>query len=98
MLSLFTRLMLINGVLFELPLVVYSLIWLGVVERKTLAKYRRYSILIITIISAVVSPTGDATNLAFIAIPMYLLYELGLLMAWIAPRKKTIIVTPDGTK
>jgi sec-independent protein translocase protein TatC len=98
MLSLFTRLMLINGVLFELPLVVYSLIWLGVVERKTLAKYRRYSILIITIISAVVSPTGDATNLAFIAIPMYLLYELGLLLAWIAPRKKTVIVTPDGTK
>jgi sec-independent protein translocase protein TatC len=97
-LSLFTRLMLLNGVLFELPLVVYSLIWLGVVDRRTLAKYRRYSILVITIVSAIVSPTGDVINLALIAIPMYLLYELGLLMALIAPRKKTVIVTPDGTK
>jgi sec-independent protein translocase protein TatC len=97
-LSLFTRLMLLNGVLFELPLMVYSLIWLGVVDRRTLAKYRRYSILVITIVSAIVSPTGDVINLALIAIPMYLLYELGLLMALIAPRKKTVIVTPDGTK
>jgi sec-independent protein translocase protein TatC len=97
-LSLFTRLMLLNGVLFELPLVVYSLIWLGVVERRVLAKYRRYSILVITIVAAIVSPTGDAVNLALIAIPMYMLYELGLLMAWVAPRKKTVIVAPDGTQ
>jgi sec-independent protein translocase protein TatC len=96
-LATFTRLMLINGVLFELPLVVYSLIWLGVVERRTLAKYRRYSILIITIIAAVVSPTGDALNLALIAIPMYLLYEMGLLLALIAPRKKTIVVQPSAS-
>jgi sec-independent protein translocase protein TatC len=97
-LSLFTRLMLINGVIFELPIVVYSIVWLGAVERKTLTKYRRYAILVITIVAAIVSPTGDAINLALIAIPMYLLYELGLLMALVAPRKKTVIVTPDGTK
>jgi sec-independent protein translocase protein TatC len=95
-LSLFMRLMLINGVLFELPLVVYSLIWLGVIERRTLAKYRRYSILVIVIVSAIITPTGDPLNLALVAIPMYLLYELGLLMALLAPRKQTVVVKPSA--
>ncbi len=93
-LSLFTRLMLVNGVLFELPVLVYSVIWLGVVERKTLASYRRYSILIIVIISAIVTPTSDPVNLAFTAVPMYLLYEFGLLLALIAPRRRTPVPAP----
>jgi sec-independent protein translocase protein TatC len=87
-LSLFTRLMLLNGVIFELPVLVFSVTWLGVIQRETLAKYRRYAILIIVIVAAVVTPTGDPINLALVAIPMYLLYELGLLLALIAPRKK----------
>ncbi len=90
-LSLFTRLMLLNGVLFEMPVLVYSLIWLGAVERKTLTKYRRYAILIITIIAAIVTPTADPVNLALVAVPMYLLYEFGLLLALFAPRKKTVV-------
>lgn len=90
-LSLFTRLMLLNGVLFEMPVVVYSLIWLGAVERRTLAKYRRYSILVITVIAAIVTPTSDPINLALVAVPMYLLYELGLLLALLAPRRKTVV-------
>ena len=94
--SLLTRLMLVNGILFELPLVVYSLIWLGVIERRTLAKYRRYSILVITIVAAVITPTGDPLNLALVAIPMYLLYELGLLLALLAPRRKTAIAKPTN--
>ena len=90
-LSLFTRLMLLNGVLFEMPVVIYSLIWLGAIERRTLTKYRRYSVLAIVIIAAIVTPTSDPVNLALVAVPMYLLYELGLLLALIAPRKKTIV-------
>ena len=94
-LSLFTRLMLVNGALFELPVIVYAVIWLGVIERKTLTRYRRYSILIIVIIASVITPTGDPVNLSFTAIPMYLLYELGLLLALIAPRRRdTPTITP----
>ena len=93
-LSLFTRLMLVNGILFELPVLVYSVIWLGAVERKTLARYRSYSVLIIVIVSAVITPTGDPVNLAFTAVPMYLLYELGLLLALIAPRRRSPAPTP----
>ncbi|HEX6291133.1 MAG TPA: twin-arginine translocase subunit TatC [Herpetosiphonaceae bacterium] len=90
-LSLFTRLMLLNGVLFEMPVIVYSLIWLGAVQRETLTRYRRYAVLVIVIISAIVTPTSDPVNLALVAIPMYLLYELGLLLALVAPRRKTVV-------
>lgn len=86
--SFFLRLMLANGVVFELPLIVYSVIWLGAVERATLAKFRRYAVLVIVIVSAMITPTADPVNLALVAVPMYLLYELGLLLALIAPRRR----------
>jgi len=86
-LSFFTRLMLLNGVLFEMPVIVYAAIWLGAVQRKTLVRYRRYAILVIVVIAAIVTPTSDPINLALVAVPMYLLYELGLLLALLAPRR-----------
>lgn len=90
-LSLFTRLILLNGVLFEMPVIVYALIWLGAVQRATLARYRRYAVLVIVIVAAIVTPTSDPVNLGLVAVPMYLLYELGLLLALVAPRKSTVI-------
>ncbi len=90
-LSLFTRLMLLNGIVFQMPVIVYSAIWLGAVQRQTLAKYRRYAVLVITIIAAIVTPTSDPVNLALVALPMYLLYELGLLLALLAPRRRTVV-------
>lgn len=92
-LSLFTRLILLNGLVFELPVVVYAVIWLGVVQRTTLTRFRRYAILIITIVAAIITPTGDPVNLALVAIPMYLLYELGLLLALLVPRRKASATT-----
>lgn len=90
-LSIFTRLILLNGVLFEMPVIVYSLIWLGVVQRATLARYRRYAVLVIVIVASIVTPTSDPVNLGLVAVPMYLLYELGLLLAVLAPRRETIV-------
>lgn len=66
------------GILFELPLAMILLGRIGVVKRQTLARNRRYAILIITIVSAVVTPTPDAFNLGLMAVPLYLLFELGL--------------------
>lgn len=90
-LSTFIRLMLINGVVFQMPVIVYSLIWLGVMQRQTLTKYRRYAVLVIVIIAAIVTPTSDPLNLALVAVPMYVLYELGLLLALLAPRKEIVV-------
>lgn len=92
--GLFTRLILINGVLFEMPVIVYAAIWLGAVKRDTLTKYRRYAILVIVIIASIVTPTSDPINLALVAVPMYLLYELGLLLALLAPRRPDTSGTP----
>jgi sec-independent protein translocase protein TatC len=66
------------GILFELPLAMILLGRIGGVKRQTFARNRRYAILIITIISAVVTPTPDAFNLAMMAVPLYLLFEVGL--------------------
>jgi sec-independent protein translocase protein TatC len=66
------------GILFELPLAMILLGRIGVVQRQTLARNRRYAILLITIISAVITPTPDAFNLAMMAVPLYLLFEVGL--------------------
>jgi sec-independent protein translocase protein TatC len=67
------------GILFELPLAMILLGRIGVVTRQALARNRRYAILVITIISAVVTPTPDAFNLGMMAAPLYLLFEFGLL-------------------
>ncbi|MGE5255146.1 MAG: twin-arginine translocase subunit TatC [Hyphomicrobiales bacterium] len=67
------------GILFELPLAMILLGRIGVVKRQSLARNRRYAILIITIVSAIVTPTPDAFNLAMMAVPLYLLFEVGLL-------------------
>ncbi len=83
-----TMLLLINGVVFELPVVIYILARLGVVTAQQLAQYRRYAIVIVTIVAAIVTPTGDPINLMLLAIPMYMLYELGIIFAHFTPASR----------
>ncbi|WP_245860541.1 twin-arginine translocase subunit TatC [Candidatus Chloroploca asiatica] len=82
-----TTLLLINGIVFELPVIIYVLAFLGVVTASQLAKYRRFAFLAVVIIAALITPTGDPINLALLAIPMYLLYELGAIMARFVPKR-----------
>jgi sec-independent protein translocase protein TatC len=82
-----TTLLLINGVVFELPIIIYVLAFLGVVTAKQLGSFRRFAIVIVVIVAAVVTPTGDPINLALLAIPMYLLYEVGVIMARFLPKR-----------
>lgn len=81
-------LILVNGIVFEIPVVMYILTTVNLVTPYQLAKYRRFAILIVTIIAAVVTPTGDPINLMLLAIPMYLLYEIGILVARFVPGRK----------
>lgn len=82
-----TVLLLVNGSIFELPLVIFVLAFLGLVTAEQLGSYRRYTVIILTVIAAIITPTGDPVNLMLLAVPMYLLYELGVLMARFAPRR-----------
>jgi sec-independent protein translocase protein TatC len=86
-LSTITTLLLVNGVVFELPVIIYVLAFLGVVTTKQLGKYRRFALVAVVIIAAVITPTGDPINLLLLAIPMYLLYEVGVIMSRFVPKR-----------
>ncbi|RLT33342.1 MAG: twin-arginine translocase subunit TatC [Chloroflexi bacterium] len=85
-----STLLLWNGIIFELPAIMYLLARLNIVSTKMLTSTRRYAIVIITIIAALITPTGDPYNLMLLALPMYLLYELGILLTRLVPRPSTV--------
>ncbi len=96
--STVATLLLWNGVIFELPAVIYLLARLGIVNTKSLGRTRRYAVVVITIASAIITPTGDPYNLMLLAVPMYLLYELGILLSRFVPARTTPAeeATPRG--
>jgi len=69
------------GVTFETPIVIFSLAKLGVVNVAQLGKYRRYALVGAFVIGALITPTPDPFNQTIVSVPIYLLYELGVLMA-----------------
>jgi sec-independent protein translocase protein TatC len=80
---------LVFGLAFQMPLVVLFLVKLGVTSVETLSKMRRYVFFAIIVLSAFLTPSADATSMLAMAIPMYGLYELGLLMARRRVKKTT---------
>jgi len=76
-LSFVLMLALAFGIAFETPLAVFFLAWSGVVTRTRMARGRRYILLIIVILAAVITPP-DVVSQLMLAVPMYLLFELGL--------------------
>jgi sec-independent protein translocase protein TatC len=67
------------GIIFELPLTMVLLGKIGLVKVQTLAAHRRYAILAVAIIAAVVTPTPDVFNMSLMGLPLYLLFEIGLI-------------------
>jgi sec-independent protein translocase protein TatC len=82
------KFLLASGVVFELPLVIVLLSRLGVVNPDTLAKYRKFAFLGAFIIGAILTPTPDVFNQTILSIPIYLLYEIGILAARIFGKRK----------
>ena len=87
--SLYVRLMLACGVVFQMPTLVLFLARVGVVSAGFLLRNTKYAILIIFIVAAVLTPTGDPATLTLMAAPMIVLYALSIGIAWVvAPRRK----------
>jgi sec-independent protein translocase protein TatC len=72
------------GVSFETPLVIFFLAKLGVVTPASLSRYRRYAILVIAVLAAVITPTPDPFNMLLVMAPLIVLYEIGILLAKLA--------------
>jgi len=75
------------GVVFETPLVIFFLAKLGVVNARQLAKGRKWAVLGTAVVAAVVTPTPDPVNMMIVMIPLYLLYEVGIILARLARPK-----------
>ena len=86
-LGLVMMMLLAFAIIFELPMVLTLFAMMGVVDYKFLSKYRRHAIIVNVIIAAFVTPTGDPFNLALMALPMMVCYELGVLGARIFGKK-----------
>jgi sec-independent protein translocase protein TatC len=81
------KLLIIFGLIFELPLVAFYLSKAGIVNAKMLAKKRRYAILTVFIVSAIITPP-DVVSMILIALPLLGLYELGILIAKVFGKKE----------
>lgn len=79
-------LMLGLGFLFQLPIVLYIVVAIGLVRRETLSRYRRHVFLGLLIVAACISPSPDISGQLLVAIPAYLLYELSILVLWLTRR------------
>jgi sec-independent protein translocase protein TatC len=76
------------GLLFQLPVVIFFLTKVGIVTPRFLRQYRKHAIVIILIIGAIVTPSADPLSQALISFPLYLLYEISILISANVMRKK----------
>ncbi|MBI5463621.1 MAG: twin-arginine translocase subunit TatC [Ignavibacteriales bacterium] len=86
--SFVLALLLGSGLVFELPMISYFLTKLGLVTPAFLRKYRRHAIVVILIIAAVVTPTPDMVTQVLMALPMFVLYEVSILVSYFSQKKK----------
>lgn len=68
------------GIIFEIPILSWLLGRLGILHREDMQQYRRHAIVVILVIAAIITPTSDVITLSIVSLPMYLLYELSILL------------------
>lgn len=76
------------GLAFELPLILALMSYLKIVKAAFLTRNRRYAILLIAILSAVLTPTPDVFNMTLMGGPLYVLFEVGVILVKIIERKR----------
>jgi sec-independent protein translocase protein TatC len=82
--SFLTRLLIAIGVIFQLPLVMFFLAKVRLVNAKMLGGFRRYVFVIAFVVAAIVTPTPDPFNQLLVAVPILVLYEFGALLTRLA--------------
>ncbi len=86
--SFITLMMLVFGIAFQTPIAVFILARTGLVPIATLRSVRKYVLLGMAFVAAVATPSADIFSMVALLIPLYLLYELGIILAALAERKE----------
>ena len=86
--DLITIIMLAMGIIFQMPAVAYVLARIGLITAKMLVKGWKIALVVILIVAAVVSPTGDIPNMMLFAAPMMVLYVVSIFIAWFFGKKR----------
>ncbi|MDP2911183.1 MAG: twin-arginine translocase subunit TatC [Candidatus Omnitrophota bacterium] len=80
--------LLIGAGIFQIPVIMALLSYIGMLSTKFFSQNRKYAIVVIAIISAIITPTQDIFNMLIFAVPMWALYETGILASWIIERRR----------
>ena len=94
-LSLAGQMLLAFGITFELPIVIFFLARIGVVDYPLLARNRKYALLVCFILGAIFSPP-DVVSQTVLAVPMFILYEVGIWLAYFFGKKKAPVENPPA--
>lgn len=86
--SFATQLVLMFGIGFELPVVIMPFVKMGMLSYELMKSTRRYAIIAIFVLAAFITPTPDIPTMMLMAVPMYLLYEICILLAWRESRRR----------
>ena len=95
--SIVTRLLLAIGIVFEMPVVTTFLAKIGLVKPKWLADRRKMAIIVAFIGAAIITPTFDPINQSLVAVPLIILYEMGIWLARLVQPKKSKVATPESS-
>jgi sec-independent protein translocase protein TatC len=82
--SFVVRVLFWMGMVFQTPLIMFFMAKLGVVTPQKLAKFRKYAVLLVAVVAAMVTPTPDPVNMMIVMLPLYFLYEVGIILARVA--------------
>ena len=89
--SVVTTLVLLMGIVFELPIIIYFLARFGIITAAFMIKNRKYAIVVILIVAAVITPTTDIFTQMLVAIPLWVLYEVSIIVAKRVEKKRAAI-------
>ncbi|MBQ7222498.1 MAG: twin-arginine translocase subunit TatC [Bacteroidales bacterium] len=78
--GMFMSLVMIMGIIFEMPVLALVLSKIGVIDKALMKKYRKHAMIILLVLAAIITPSGDAVTLMFVAVPLYLLYEFSIVV------------------
>jgi sec-independent protein translocase protein TatC len=89
--GLYVKLMLGMGLVFQMPVLMFVLARLGIVTAGFLVRNIKYAVLLIFITAAVITPDGSPVSQALVAAPMFVLYLIGILVAWLFGKSRETV-------